>query len=414
MKRSNRLFAVFLIFLIFFCAQKKLLARDFPVSIIETGKTPGFDPPTLRLNMFSVLFHFLPLLNNNRSLQEPFLVNGDENLGETGTSVDFNFMKEIITREVTSFNQLIDPYDDPENPSPGYTWDMKIFHPGSVPGQLSPDEKPYPVIIFCVGAQGSHPSHSDALDWMGTYYARRGYLFVIPVFIENYSEIIDGESRPNEAFESISEISTDIYALQVSHTIDYLKQRFSLFNRQPGVLDSDHVTLIGHSLGGYVAQKAAAQDSRISRLCLLSSVFIYYGDSWAGYLLDTKDTCDLLNRLPKQRGMALHVQRFTKPPYSLPCPDWDPECDWIPPVDGFITQVDLSLDPWKPYLCEGVSCGIRDGTYYNYLLYEGPKQNEIKNNILVNHSGITKDDPENDKGKQLTVQLIDEFFARFP
>ncbi len=112
--------------------------------------------------------------------------------------------------------------------------------------------------------------------------------------------------------------------------------------------------------------------------------------------------------------MSLHVQRFTKPPYTMPCPDWDPACDWIPPVDGFLTHVDLTLDPWEPYLCEGESCGERDGTYYNYLLYEGPKQDGIKNNTLLDHNGIGTDDPEDDEGKELTLQYIDEFFDQFP
>ena len=232
---------------------------------------------------------------------------------------------------------------------------------------------------------------------MGIHYAQRGYIFAVPVFIENVATI-DGEN--NEELESIMHINANIYALQVSQTIDYIYWRLSLLNGHPwGLIDTNQVTLIGHSQGGYVAQQAAAQDPRISRLCLLSSIFIYYDDLYAG-ILDTKDVYDLLNGLPKARGMALHVQRFTKPPYTIPCPDWDPQCDWIPPVDGFLTRIDLTLDPWEPYLCEGVGCGIRNGTFYNYLLYEGPKQSDIKNNMLLDHSGIRTDNPENDEGKQ--------------
>ena len=170
---------------------------------------------------------------------------------------------------------------------------------------------------------------------------------------------------------------------------------------------------MGHSLGGYVAQKTAVQDCRIARLCLLSSVFVYQ-QYWPGFLVDTADTYDLLNAFPKKRGMALHVQRFTRPPYTIPCPDFDPECDWIPPVDGFITQVDLSADPWEPHLCSGENCGVRDGTLYNYVLYEGPKQDGIKNNILLDHTAIVMPGEENDAGRLLILQYLDEFFTQFP
>lgn len=410
----NKLFWFFILFFIFpphFLPCSVITAQEHSVSIVETGKTPGFDPPSLQLTMVSTLFYFLPSLSHNRSLHEPFLINEDEDRGEVGAPVDHSFMTTMILNEVNAFNRLVDPYDEPDNPSPGYSWNLKIFHPGTTSGNLPPEGAPYPIIIFCHGVDGSDPQFQDALDWMGNYYAQKGYLFAIPTFIENDTEI-DGVS--NKELESIDHINADIYALQVSRTINYIRWRLNALNGwAPEMVDTDHVTLIGHSQGGYVAQRTAMQDSRISRLCLLSSIFIYYDRLYAG-VLDTKDIYDLLNGPPKERGMALHVQRFTKPPYSLPCLDWDPECDWIPPVDGFLTHVDLTLDSWEPYLCAGESCGIRDGTFYNYLLYEGPKQDEIKNNTLLDHGGIRTDDPENEEGKQLTLQLIDEFFAQFP
>ena len=178
-------------------------------------------------------------------------------------------------------------------------------------------------------------------------------------------------------------------------------------------VDTEQVTVIGHSFGGYVAQKTAVQDRRVARLCLLSAVFGYQ-QYWPGFLIDTVDTYDLLNGFPKKRGMALHVQRFTKPPYDLPCPGFDPECDWIPPVDGFITQVDLSADPWEPHLCNGGNCGVRDGTLYNYVLYEGLKQDGVKNNSMLDHSGLVATGEEHDAGRALILQYLDEFFTQFP
>jgi len=56
---------------------------------------------------------------------------------------------------------------------------------------------------------------------------------------------------------------------------------------------------------------------------------------------------------------------------------------------------------------------VMDGTYYNYNLYTGPKQDEIKNNNLLAHSGAP--DPNNQEaGQELTLQYLDEFFAEFP
>jgi hypothetical protein len=65
-------------------------------------------------------------------------------------------------------------------------------------------------------------------------------------------------------------------------------------------------------------------------------------------------------------------------------------------------------------LCNGENCGIRDGTLYNFALYEGPKQDSIKNNILLDHGGIVASGAENDSGKELILQYLDEFFAQFP
>jgi pimeloyl-ACP methyl ester carboxylesterase len=375
------------------------VAQDYTVSLVETGKTPGFDPPTL----FLYPSYFTDFLLFNRSMQEPYLINTNPELGEVGESLDYGFMTRMIFNEVRSFSHLIDPYDNPEYPSPGYRWDMKIFHPGSTPGKLPPHSSPYPVIIFCTGASGSDPQYYNSMDWMGTYYAQQGYIFAIPTFIGNDA---------NFSETPYYEISSDIYALQTTLTVSYLDRAFTRLNKGQGrIVDTSRVTLIGISFGGHVAQKCAVMDPRIARLCLLSSVFIYYQDAWLGFLLDTKDTYDILNRT--LRGMALHVQRFTAPPYILPCPDWDPECDWIPPVDGYLTQVDLTLDPWEPTLCNGEPCGVRDGTYYNYNLYSGPKQDEIKNNNLLAHSGAP-DSNNQEAGQELTLQYLDEFFAEFP
>ena len=377
-------------------------AQDYPVSVVETGKTPGFKSPVLFLTKRIAAHRFLPKLAHNRTLHEPYLINQNKGLGEVGASINRTFMAKMIRSQVEAFNRFSDPYDDPERPSSGFSWQLKIFHPGSSPGALSPEAAPCHIIVFCIGATGSTPALYNAMDWLGNYYAQRGYIVAIPVFIGNDEGV---------AKLPFYEITPDIYSMQVSQAIDYIRASFKGTLKR--AVSTSTVTVIGHSFGGFVAQKTAAQDRRIARLCILSSVFGYQ-QYWPGFILDTVDTIDLLNKRPKRRGMALHVQRFTKPPYDLPCPDFDPECDWIPPVDGFITQVDLSADPWEPHLCNGGNCGVLDGTLYNYGLYEGPKQDGIRNNILLNHSGLVDPAEENDAGRELILQNLDEFFNQYP
>jgi pimeloyl-ACP methyl ester carboxylesterase len=307
-------------------------------------------------------------------------------------------MTDMISREAGKFSGVADPFDNLTKPSPGYTWQLKIFHPGSAPGSLRPSATAHPVIIFCAGAEKSGPQYASAMDWLGIYYAQKGYIVAVPVLIGN---------DENLSRVPYYEIATDIHVAQVRQTIDYIAQHFD--NATTAV----SVTLIGHSLGGYTAQKTAAQDSRISRLCLLSSAFVYQ-KYWPGFLIDTVDVYDMLNSLAKQRGMALHVQRFTGPPHGLGCPDYDAECDWIPPIDGFITRVDISRDRWEPHLCAGELCGRQDGTLYNYGLYEGPKQDSIRNNSLLAHSSMYEASAAYNAGRALILQYLDGFFEQFP
>jgi hypothetical protein len=64
-------------------------------------------------------------------------------------------------------------------------------------------------------------------------------------------------------------------------------------------------------------------------------------------------------------------------------------------------------------LCNGENCGVRDGTLYNYALYDGPKQDGIRNNVLLNHSGLVDFAEENDAGRELILQYLDEFFNQY-
>jgi pimeloyl-ACP methyl ester carboxylesterase len=374
--------------------QQAVRAESYPVTSIETGKTEGFASPTL----YPEPVQLTPILAQNRTLKKPYLINFSRRRGKVFSRMDSAFMTALISKQIAALDSTADPPDNRTRPSPGYTWGLKIFHPGSAPGKLPPSDGAAHIIIFCAGAEKSGLKYAAAMDWLGNYYAQKGYIVAVPDMIGN------DENLTKTPFY---EIATDIHMLQVKQTIDYIKLLVDT------AADTSSITLIGHSLGGYTALKTAAQDNRIQRLCLLSSAFVYQ-QYWPGFLIDSVDVYDLMNAEPKQRGMALHVQRFTGPPHGLGCPDYDAECDWIPPIDGFITRVDISRDRWDQHLCAGQACGRQDGTQYNYGLYEGPKQDSIKNNNLLAHNSMYSDSSENSAGRALILQYLDAFFQQFP
>jgi pimeloyl-ACP methyl ester carboxylesterase len=324
----------------------------------------------------------------NRTLKgNPYRTSGGEN-------VDQLFMIDLIQEEIDNFNNLVDGYDNPDNPLDGYAWDLKIFHPGETTGILPSDKGPYPIIIICKGATGSSPDLYWYMDWLGSEYAQKGYVVAIPQFIAD-------TSGPPSGFVPITDIRVDIYSLQVSQTIDYLEEKFS----SSGLLNSDETTVIGHSFGGYVSLRAACNDRRITRVALLSA---YYEDYYQLNVLDTYDVMRVLNSLPEVAKPALHVQRYTL--NSAGCPEIDPECDPVPVIDGFL--INLSEDPWTPLTgyCNGTTYDCsRGGTFYHFTLYNGPKEDGIRNNPYLDHSGGNLE-----LGRPEVIRLLDNFFKVFP
>ena len=327
-------------------------------------------------------------LEYNRTLNgNPYRTSDDKN-------IDHSFMTGLIQEEIKQFNCLVDDYDDPENPSEGYTWDLKIFHPGETAGVLPPDGGPYPVIVICKGATGASPQLYSYMDWLAGACAQRGYVVAIPQFIGD-------TSGPPPGFETFSDIRVDIYALQVSQALDYLEEKFSA----SGLLNSNETTVIGHSFGGYVSLRTTCHERRIVRIALLSA---YYEDYYEINVIDTYDIMRILNNLPAEDKPALHVQRYTL--NSNGCPDIDPECDPVPVIDGFL--MNLSEDPWIPFTgyCDGTvyDCS-RGGSFYHYTLYDGPKEDGIKNNPYLDHSGGNLE-----MGRPEVIRLLDNFFETFP
>ena len=198
----------------------------------------------LAIALVSVLSLSFPLPSGysyDSSDLEQFLIanrtlDGDPYRISDGKNVDQLVMIDVVQEEIISFNNLIDDYDDPDNPLDGYTWDLKIFHPGETQGVLPSDGGPYPVIIICKGATGSSPELYWYMDWLGSEYAQKGYVVAVPQFISD-------TSGPPPGFASFTDIRVDIYSLQVSQAIDYLEEKFA----GSGLLNADETTVIGHS-----------------------------------------------------------------------------------------------------------------------------------------------------------------------
>ena len=347
------------------------------------------------ITVLNLILMPLPGFTYNSSNIEQYLeynrtLNGNPYRTENEKNIDYSFMIDLIREEIESFNNLIDDYDDPENPSYGYTWDLRIFHPGETPGVLPSGGGPYPIIIICKGATASSAPY---MDWLATEYAKKGYVVAIPQFINDSRDELS-----QLEYKSIEDIRIVIYALQVSQTIDYLEDKF----KASGLLNPDETTLIGHSYGGYVSLRAACHERRIARIALLSA---YYENYYELNVLDTYDIMRFMNSLPDADKPALHVQRFTQ--NSSGCPDIEPACDPVPVIDGWLHN--LSEDPWEPILCDGSDCEKRTGTFYHYMLYSGQKEDGIRNNIYLTHSG---GDIEN--GYPEVIRFLDNFFTEFP
>ena len=85
-------------------------------------------------------------------------------------------------------------------------------------------------------------------------------------------------------------------------------------------------------------------------------------------------------------------------------------CDPIPVVDGQL--MNFFDDPWIPFTgyCDGSAYDCnRTGTFYHYNLYNGPKEDGIRNNPYLSHSG-----GDRELGRPEVIRLLDIFFETFP
>lgn len=384
------------------------------VSIFNTGEVAGFYNLVFKINPIGrgkthAERELIKYLWRNRSLSgDNVRINEKEDDGEVGAEIDRRFMVHYLRSRLRMIEDIEDIFDPIGDPGDGYEYDMHIVHPGSEPGVL--EGGPYPIIIMCQGFTGGAVGWEDSYNWIATYYANKGYVFAMPRFFENFSK------DPRTGESNIPDIATfmqtlsDIASIQVSDAIDYLISHFG-----DGVYRRN-VTAIGHSNGGYIAILAAAKDSRIDRVAFLSSVFKLYGtwdDSEAdGNYLNVIDSYDIFRYLnfkktwcPCWDAPSLHVQRGIS--NSEGCPPGLP-CDPIVDMFTIPSPYDLSKDPWLSFDgCEG-PCVDKTLTFYNWAIYEGPKEEGVKDNPYTDHGF------GGEEGREEALRLLDDFFDNFP
>ena len=99
-------------------------------------------------------------------------------------------------------------------------------------------------------------------------------------------------------------------------------------------------------------------------------------------------------------GPALHVQRGIASDDN--CPPGIP-CDWLVDMVPLPGPYDLSRDPWAPFAGCGGPCDDKLLTFYNWVIYEGPKENGVQDNPYTDHGF------QGDQGRTEAFRLLDHF-----
>ena len=120
------------------------------------------------------------------------------------------------------------------------------------------------VIIFCHGYKGF--KDWGAWNLMATYFAKSGYCFVKFNFSHNGGTINDPIDFPDlEAF------GNNNYTKELDDLNDVMDWVQSHFKNNPNI-NTNEISLIGHSRGGGIALLKSAEDKRITKLITLASV----------------------------------------------------------------------------------------------------------------------------------------------
>jgi len=120
------------------------------------------------------------------------------------------------------------------------------------------------VIIFCHGYKGF--KDWGAWNLMATYFAKPGYCFVKFNFSHNGGTI----NNPID-FPDLEAFGNNNYTKELDDLNDVMDWVQSHFKNNPNI-NTNEISLIGHSRGGGIALLKSAEDKRITKLITLASV----------------------------------------------------------------------------------------------------------------------------------------------
>lgn len=130
---------------------------------------------------------------------------------------------------------------------------------------FKPTKIPKPLVIFCHGYKGFKDWGS--WDLVAEAFKNENYFFVKFNFSHNGGTVENPIDFPDlEAF------SENNYSKELQDLEDLLNYLFSEENPFKSEINTNHVTLIGHSRGGGIATIFASEDPRINNLITWASV----------------------------------------------------------------------------------------------------------------------------------------------
>ncbi|WP_417874688.1 alpha/beta hydrolase family protein [Xanthomarina gelatinilytica] len=130
---------------------------------------------------------------------------------------------------------------------------------------FNPSKTPKPLVVFCHGYKGFKDWGS--WDVVAEAFKNKNYFFVKFNFSHNGGTIKNPMDFPDlEAF------SENNYSKELQDLKDVLNYLLSNENPFKTEINTNHVTLIGHSRGGGIATIFASEDTRVTKLITWASV----------------------------------------------------------------------------------------------------------------------------------------------
>jgi len=165
--------------------------------------------------------------------------------------------------------------------------------------QSAPPASGYPILVLCHGYVNPW-SYSTTKSYLSDmeFYSKKGFAVLKPDFRGQGLSIPDGQ--PEGAFYSTA-YNTDVLSL-ISAA------------KQTSYLDKNNISIWGHSMGAYVALRAAVVDPDIKNVILLSGPVGYPQDMYQSYVA-VSDTANPVAAYIRLNQLNTHGTPITNPSF---------------------------------------------------------------------------------------------------